>query len=323
MTAKKSSKKQKKSRLRWIWPLVIACFFLITVAAAGYFLLFAPGPSSSPETGSWEKPLSPATKSRKAHPGRIEPGNTKQKVPAQSAAASPEKTDTALKEIDGVCDGRGLLAIIIDDMGEQRRIGQSLLDLDLPLSFAFLPFASHTGQLVQSARQRGRDILLHLPMEPEDPQWDPGRGALYTSMSPRMIEKTIAADLAMVPGAIGVNNHMGSRYSADRLAMQSCLAYLGRKDLFFIDSLTTSNSVAWSTARDSGLKTARRDIFLDNSKDVEAIKKNIRDLVEIACRYGQSIGIGHPYQETLEALRQSRDILGERVQVVAIHELVE
>lgn len=303
MSKKNTPGKNKKSKSRWLWPLAITVFFIITLAAAGYIIFLGPFTSPPSDKLPEEEPLTPSSKIKKRlYIKKIKPGNNKKGVNHQ-----PE----------------GRLAIIIDDMGEQHRIGHALLDLDLPLSFSFLPFASHTRDLLQSARQKKRDILLHLPMEPENPKWDPGRGALYTTMTPTRIKMTIAADLTAVPGAIGVNNHMGSRFTADRKAMITCLTFIDRRGLFFIDSLTSNTSVVSDLARSSGFKIARRDIFLDNRKNVEAIKANIVTLVKIARQYGQSIGIGHPYQETLEALRQSHDILHQKVKVVAVHQLVE
>ncbi|MFO7760871.1 MAG: divergent polysaccharide deacetylase family protein [Thermodesulfobacteriota bacterium] len=303
MGKKNTPRKNKKSKTGWLWPLAITVFLMITLVAAGYIIFLGPGslpPSGNPPE---KAPLTSSSKNKKRlHIKKIKPGNNK-------------------KEVDHQPEGR--LAIIIDDMGEQHKIGHALLDLDLPLSFSFLPFASHTRDLLQSARQKKRDILLHLPMEPENPKRDPGKGALYTTMSPTRIKMTIAADLTGVPGAIGVNNHMGSRFTADRKAMIPCLTFIDRKGLFFIDSLTSNASVAPALARSSGFKIAKRDIFLDNRKDVEAIKANILSLVKIARQYGQSIGIGHPYQETLEALRQSQDILQRKVKMVAVHQLVE
>ncbi|MFW5906566.1 MAG: divergent polysaccharide deacetylase family protein, partial [Desulfobia sp.] len=288
-----------------IWPLTIILFLLATLAVAVHTIFLKPGISPTSNNLTRKEPLTSTPQHQKNHQiGKLKPQNNKKAIKHQ-----PEPENR--------------LAIIIDDMGEDFKIGSALIDLNLPLSFSFLPFASHNENLLQAAAQQKRDILLHLPMEPENGDWDPGRGALYTAMSPARIKMTIAANLAEVPSAIGVNNHMGSGFTADRRSMSTCLSFLKQRDLFFIDSLTSNRSLGFSLARNKGLKTAKRDIFLDNKKNVEEIKKNISSLIEIARKHGQSIGIGHPYPETLEALRQSREALRQNVKVVGIHDLVE
>ena len=215
-----------------------------------------------------------------------------------------------------------LIAIIIDDMGYHQRIGQALLELDLNLTFSFLPYAPYTPEQAEAARQKGRDVLVHMPMEARDPAFDPGPGTLYLKDSPTKRAASITANLAMVPQAIGVNNHMGSRFTADRTAMDHLLTHIQQKGLFFIDSITTSDSVAMETARQLGIKTAGRDIFLDNIESEDEICREIGLLVDRARKRGRAIAIGHPGQATLKALEHCRQMLLSRARIVNIHELV-
>lgn len=171
-----------------------------------------------------------------------------------------------------------MLALVIDDMGYKKSIGSQLLDLDMPISFAFLPFGPHTDILVKKARQKNKDILLHMPMEAMDSKWDPGPGALFTSMTRQEIKKRTEEALQSMHPVIGVNNHMGSRFTANRAGMEPCLAFIEEKNLFFLDSLTSSQSVGYSLAREMGLRTAKRDLFIDNSQDKDDIKNNWRPL---------------------------------------------
>lgn len=194
-------------------------------------------------------------------------------------------------------------ALVIDDMGYHQKVGDALLHLPLALSFAFLPHAPHTKSQLQLAKSRGRDILLHLPMEATDKKWDPGKGALFLAMNRQKIHRTILEDLAAVPGAIGINNHMGSRFTENETAMRDFLGVLKQQRLFFLDSLTSPNSVGLKIAAELNIPTLHRNVFLDNQQDKEIIKKQLTNLIFLARKQGIAIGIAHPHQATLDALR--------------------
>jgi polysaccharide deacetylase 2 family uncharacterized protein YibQ len=234
------------------------------------------------------------------------------KIPEEKKTVSPP-----------AADNRPRIAIIIDDMGYHRKIGDKLLALDLNLSFSFLPHAPFAGQQEEKAYQMGRDVMVHLPMEASDAKWDPGPGAMYLSASPDELRLTLKKNLAAVPHAIGANNHMGSRFTQNRQAMHRVLGELKNQGLFFIDSFTTSQSIGMDEARKMGLKTGRRHIFLDNVQNPKKICVQLDKLVTRAEKQNQAIGIGHPYQATLDALRNCGEQLLNTVQVVPVHELVE
>ncbi len=212
-------------------------------------------------------------------------------------------------------------AIIVDDMGHHLEIGKKLIDLDENLSFSFLPRAPHTPRLEEMAYRKGRTILLHLPLQPEDRGWDPGPGALYVDELQRQ-EPVFFQNLSLVPHAVGVNNHMGSLYTRDRNAMTSLLQLIGSKKLFFVDSYTTAESLGYQLAREMGVKTAKRSVFLDNVVEVEAICNQLQTLTEMALREKEAIGIAHPHSETYTAFRKCLAPAGALVEFVGVEELV-
>ncbi len=241
--------------------------------------------------------------------------------PAEVRAAGPGR-DQACG--DAPLPGRPLprIAIIIDDMGYHRQTGNRLLNLDMNLTFSFLPGAPFTPEQEEQAYQLGRDILVHLPMEARDPKWDPGPGALFLSFSPGKLQQTVRSDLEAVPHAIGANNHMGSRFTENRRAMRIVLSELKKYNFFFIDSYTTAASTGMEEAAALGMKTGRRNVFLDNVQSRDKICHQLEQLIVLAGKQGRAIGIGHPNQATLDALTRCREKLLRQARLVGIHELV-
>jgi uncharacterized protein len=215
------------------------------------------------------------------------------------------------------------VAIIIDDMGYHEKVGEELLALPLQLSFSFLPFAPFTRKQEAAAHESGRTVLLHLPMQAQKSEWDPGSGALFLGETEERQQEIFETDLAWVPHAVGVNNHMGSLYTENEQSMRSLLAMVKGKGLFFIDSVTSPQSLGSHLALEMGVKTARRQIFLDNIHSEEKIRLQVEKLVELAKKQGTAIGIGHPHPETLQALTASVPYLTANVQVVSVRELVQ
>ncbi|MBC8318648.1 MAG: divergent polysaccharide deacetylase family protein [Desulfobulbaceae bacterium] len=303
----KKKKPRKTARKRTLLlPLLIVLFLFASLSAAVYFIFLGPGTFQ-------ESQKSTATLSQKPSIVYEEPV-TEPELPLIHPGAVKRKL---------LPKNQAFLAIVIDDIGYKKSTGSQLLDLDLPLSFAFLPFGPHTAPLLKKARQKNKAILLHMPMEALDSKWDPGPGALFTSMTRSEIQKRTEAALQSVQPVVGINNHMGSRLTADKDAMESCLAVVKEKNLFFLDSLTSSDSIAYNLAGEMGLKTMKRDLFLDNIQDKKEIMKQLDSLILLARKKGTAIGIGHPYQATLEALRESEGKLLEQVTVVGIHQLIE
>lgn len=218
---------------------------------------------------------------------------------------------------------RPRIAIIIDDMGHHRQMGRRLLQIDLDLTFSFLPDAPYTTELEEAAFQLGRDILVHLPMEPKNAAWNSGRETLTMRDHPKRIREKTARMLDAVPHAVGASNHMGSRFTEDAGAMQVVIESLRKRSFFFIDSYTTTGSQGIAAARLLGVPVARRHVFLDNDQELLKICQQLDRLVALAKTQGWAIGIGHPNEATYGALtRCSRGWLRE-VEIVGVHQLVQ
>jgi polysaccharide deacetylase 2 family uncharacterized protein YibQ len=201
--------------------------------------------------------------------------------------------------------GGARLAIIMDDLGRDLASGKALVEIDVPVAFAIMPGNAKAAEVADLAHRHGREVLVHMPMEPRGfPGIDPGGDALLVGMQREEIEERVRGFLQRVPHAIGGNNHMGSRFTENPEGMQAVLGVLKESGMFFVDSVTSDRSVALSEARQSGVAAAGRDVFLDNEQDVERIVAEIRHLVRVARQQGEAIGICHPYPQTLEALRR-------------------
>ena len=215
------------------------------------------------------------------------------------------------------------VAIIIDDMGKNLLIAKQLLALDVPLGIAILPFKEFSKSTALITKNSAATVILHLPMEPKLSSNNPGQGALTTSMSDSKLLESLKKALENVPSADGVNNHMGSKFTEDKKKMNIVLNEIKTRGLFFVDSKTTPNSTAYRAAFAMGLAVAQRDVFLDNTRNIDLIEGNISKLAELAIKSGSAIGIGHPYPETLEALKRTLPKLNKLgVEVVPITSLL-
>jgi polysaccharide deacetylase 2 family uncharacterized protein YibQ len=215
------------------------------------------------------------------------------------------------------------IGIIIDDLGYDSSLAQAFIEFDLPLTFSVLPFAPSTRIIALKAREEGRETMLHLPMEPINyPAISPGNGVLLVSMDKEDLLEMLNRDLSQIPFIAGVNNHMGSRFTENGEKMTLVLAELKARGLYFIDSRTTASSVAFNVARKIALKTAGRDIFLDNDLSDNALKIQMERLLSLARHKGWAIGIGHPHKKTLKLLKRFQWTLNNEAEVVPISKLV-
>ncbi len=194
-----------------------------------------------------------------------------------------------------------VVAIIIDDLGVNVPATEQALRLPAPVTLSFLPYGHKLGALGRAAHAAGDEVFLHLPMQALGAE-DAGPNALVEGLSPEEMRRRVAWALARVPDAVGVNNHMGSRLTADPDAMMRVMADLAGRGMVFIDSLTSARSVAAATARSAGIPAASRDVFLDDDQSEEAIARQLAELERIARTSGTAIAIGHPYPATLAVL---------------------
>ena len=218
------------------------------------------------------------------------------------------------------------VAIIIDDMGSSKRRARELINLEAPITLSFFPLSRNSRKLAQEASEKGKEVILHMPMEPHGfPEINPGKGALLMSMAEGELHRQIHENLEAIPFIKGVNNHMGSRFMEDDQRVSILIKELKERNLFFLDSRTTPKTVGYRIAKKMGIKTGQRDVFLDNNSYDEAeIKKNILALAKIAKTEGKAIGIGHPHPATIKSLREMIPKLKKRgVEIVPLSQIME
>lgn len=191
------------------------------------------------------------------------------------------------------------MSIIIDDLGQSSERDNRTLALPGPVTMAIMPDTPHATDFASQAHKAGKTVILHMPMDPAT-----GPYAWHPSLPLPELASRLDAALAKVPYAAGINNHMGSRMTAQRDAMTWLMGELQRRHLFFVDSRTSAATVAAAQAQAVGLAHVSRDVFLDDERTVEAIDRQLRQGVELARRQGSAVLIGHPYPQTLQVLER-------------------
>jgi len=214
------------------------------------------------------------------------------------------------------------MVIVIDDLGDHPVLAKSLTELPFPITMAILPNRPRTQYVASLAAKRGFEAILHQPMQPISyPRVNPGPGALFTDMDAARIKRLLTDNLAQVPSVVGINNHMGSAFTENAAGMAAVMEVLKAKGLFFLDSVTSAKSAAPEAARVAGVPHYRRAVFLDNVRNVRAILGQIKLAERLAKKRGRAIAIGHPYGETLEALRLWFKERDPRVHLVTLTQL--
>lgn len=324
--ARRSSRKPSVFRRFFKNILLVVLFVAVSLGAGvGYYLFKHPGPLSGPpadtvETKQEKTAKAPGHQKDPVKPEEREAFMPKYEVFPEEPVAKPEPPEPVAPPKP---DGRPQIAIIIDDLGYDREAADRFLSLGGPLTYAILPHSPLRKEIANAAKLNGSEVMLHLPMEPDEyPDVDPGPGALLSAMSPDERIAALKENLASVPYISGVNNHMGSKMSANAEHMNQILSIMKKKGLFYIDSLTTSDSRAMSSARLFQVPFARRDVFIDHHADPDFIREQLDRLVRIAERNGHAIGIGHPYPETWEVLSEMLPQIREQVQLIPASEAV-
>ena len=197
-----------------------------------------------------------------------------------------------------------MIAIVIDDLGLNKKMTQAVLSLPAPITAAFLAYADDLPEQTEQARANGHELMLHVPMEPVDSRFIPGPNALKTAMSDEEIARKLEIMLSSFDGYVGINNHMGSKLTSDKKAVSVVMDMLEQTGFLFLDSLTSGKSVAWKQARDKHIPYAVRDVFLDNSHNEEDIMKQLNLLEKYALKRRTAVAIGHPHPTTINALKK-------------------
>ncbi len=195
------------------------------------------------------------------------------------------------------------ISIILDDLGVERVNGERALQLHSNITFAFLPQELFTQPLLKQANQLNREVILHMPME-SVARIRRNKGVLRQDMPETLFKKILKQNLNAIPGLIGVNNHRGSLLTQDARAMTWLMQELKQRNLFFIDSKTTAQSVAASVAGAHQIPNLTRHVFLDNLQQHDYIRGQMQQLVKIAKQRGWAIGIGHPHPETIDIIAE-------------------
>jgi len=314
-TKKKPRKKSRKNKL--FKSSIVKAFaglaiLVVMVAIAGllaHFLI----PTEKPSKADQPSVTAPKTQKQlaKIPPYEIYPPK---EIPLEKPPIKKPPRD--LKQLP-------LVAIIIDDMGYDKKIAKKLSQLNGGITFSILPHSPYQESVARLAHKNGLGTMLHLPMEPfEYPQVDPGPGTLLTTMTPDQLIRTLKNNLAAVPHIKGVNNHMGSKMTAESSQLYQIFSILKKRNLYFIDSRTSVKTVCKPSARLFQIPFAQRDVFLDHFQEPDFIRKQIKELIRIAQRHGQAVGIGHPHTITYEILREMMPELEKKVKLVPASEIV-
>ncbi|HUI46714.1 MAG TPA: divergent polysaccharide deacetylase family protein [Nitrospirota bacterium] len=279
---------------RFIITGILISLVLIAVVLWGPFRKFRPlvEKKQAPQAGQQEpaaitKPSAkkPVTAHSRKEPPKHNP------VPALLGNAAPSKTVQ--------------IAIVIDDLGMDMKQARDVISLPAKITFAVMPGLAQSRNVAELAEQNSHEVLIHVPMEYRGKNGKPAPGILRSDMTPMEFLTTVSSDLESVPGAVGINNHEGSALTENKEAMKFLMAELKARNLMFLDSLTSPKSVAYATAKEFGLRSGKRDVFLDNEIDNPvSIRKQLDELVEVARKNGKAIGIGHPHPVTIIELRK-------------------
>lgn len=285
---KRSARDEKRS------DYIALVIVLLVAIALGWWLL-GPRRAHRPKSVSVVTPAPPLPQTTSAPT-----------VPATSAPTSAPATQMPSPlstTTPHAVAGAPRLALIVDDCGQWIDTERGFLALSIPLTMSVLPDVHYTSTIASEAAGAGKGVMLHLPMETLS-GLNPGPGKVTTEMSDSQIAQQVEADLAQVPLAAGVNNHEGSKASADERVMDDVVDVLAKHGhLFFIDSRTNAASVGERVAQSRGVPTASRDVFLDNQASVDYTVAQLKEAAAIARKNGSAIAIGHPRPTTLEAVR--------------------
>ena len=317
---RRPKKSRKKSPVKNSFFKALAGITLlgVLVVAAG-FLIYHLAPPRSPSPPPAAKAAKNETRALKKKPAfeiypREKPAPrrplARKDIPASIPKPAPRK---ALPSV----------ALIIDDLGYDKKIAQKFAQLDVTLTFSILPHSPFQKKIARLAQSRGLEIMIHMPMEPvEYPQVNPGPGTLLTSMSADELINQLDQNLDTLPGVKGINNHMGSRLTSESTQMYQIFSILKKRGLFFIDSRTTAESLCEPSARLLQVPFAQRDVFIDHHLKPDFIRNQIKELIRIATKNGEAVGIMHPHSTTLRILQEMLPDLKDRVRLVPASKIV-
>ncbi len=254
---------------------------------------------------------------------RLGYGNIETHVLTLRESESEDRVARALEE-----GASPRIAIVIDDFGYScTGLCKEFIEMDAPLTISVLPNCAHTAEAAEAAHRAGKEVMVHVPMQPLGyPDVNPGEGVLLIDHTREQLTNRIDAALAEVPHAAGANNHMGSAFTAYRIQMRVVMGRLKERGLYFLDSMTTPASVGLAEAERAGIPTTRNRMFIDSPLDESGrvdVASQLEELVAIARKRGEAVGIGHPHPETLRVLKDVLPELREQgIELVFVSQLV-
>lgn len=205
-----------------------------------------------------------------------------------------------------VPSGKALLAIIVDDMGSSMQEARSLAGIGVPLTFSVIPGLRHDREVASFSAAEGVEVMLHMPMQSREyPRRRMEANGLLLAYDAEELKQRVEGYLELLPQAVGANNHMGSAFTEDAVQMRVVLGILKQRGLFFIDSVTTPATTGFSVSRELGVRSARRDVFLDNEQNEAYIRGQLAKAVARARKGGQAIAICHPHPATIATLSKT------------------
>lgn len=217
------------------------------------------------------------------------------------------------------------IALIIDDFGysKGKTVEFTLRNLNIPLTVSIIPGTPYAKAIAEEAHHDGKEVMVHLPMEPKGKFNNNYRWIIMEKMGEKEVERITKEAIDEIPYSVGLNNHMGSLITERKKIMEFILQVIKEKNFYFIDSKTSSQSIAFPLAEKMKVKSARRDIFLDNKKDNKYIRRQFKKLIFLAEKKGEAIGIGHINYVTIQSLKRITSQLENRkIQLVYVSELV-
>jgi uncharacterized protein len=276
-------------------PLLALVVVMAVIGAALFFL----------QSNQHPKPVPAAKHAAKAQYLPMPQRPVQQHLSSAAVAApAPVETPRANPVPFHPAKGAGRVAIIIDDMGASMQDLKALLSIDVPLTFSVIPSLAHAKGVAEAAHGAGAEVMVHMPMEPEGyPKQRMEQIGLLVAMDDQEIANRVTGYFGSVPFAVGANNHMGSRFTQDADKMEAVLKVLKAKGMFFVDSKTSPASVGAQVARQLGVKSASRQVFLDNVQSEAAIGKQLEQVAAVARKKGTAIAICHPHPATIRALK--------------------
>ena len=269
-----------------------------------------------------------AKKETKEAPDKLSGKQADKKKDIKDAQKKPAQKSVAKLPQDKGGVAKPRVVIIVDDIGMNKSPIDELLKLPAPVTIAVLPNLPYSDYAARQAHKKGREVMLHLPMEPKESSGytgvDAGEDALLVGLPKTEILRRLDKNLSSVPHIQGVNNHMGSKFMESGELLELVLREIKGKELFFVDSKTSGASMGYEAATKLGVRSAERDVFLDDSsKGSSYVQSQLRQLVKISQKKGYAIGICHPYPGTVKALSEMLPSMQNEVDIVSVSSVLD